>query len=75
MIKKLTQHGNSLALIIDRPILELIGVDADTSLQLSTDGRRLIVTPVDKAERSTKIRDSLARINRAHGKTLRRLAE
>jgi hypothetical protein len=27
MIKKLTQHGNSLALVIDRPILDLLKID------------------------------------------------
>ncbi len=38
MIKKLIQHGNSSALIIDKPILELLKIDGDTSLELSTDG-------------------------------------
>jgi hypothetical protein len=27
MVKKLTKHGNSLALVIDRPILELLRID------------------------------------------------
>ncbi len=30
MIKTLTKHGNSLALVIEKPVLELIGADADT---------------------------------------------
>ncbi len=29
MIKTLTKHGNSLALAIEKPILELLGADAD----------------------------------------------
>jgi antitoxin component of MazEF toxin-antitoxin module len=32
MIKSLTKHGNSLALVIEKPILELLGADADTPL-------------------------------------------
>ncbi len=32
MIKKLTKHGNSLALVIDRPILDLLRIDPDTPL-------------------------------------------
>jgi antitoxin component of MazEF toxin-antitoxin module len=36
--QKLTRHGNSLALIIDRPILELLKIDPDTELDISTDG-------------------------------------
>ena len=47
MLKKLTKHGNSLALVIDRPILELLNIDTDTPLDISTDGRRLIVAPAD----------------------------
>ena len=30
MIKKLTKHGNSVALVIDRPILELLKIDVET---------------------------------------------
>ena len=29
MIKRLTKHGNSLALVIDRGVLELLDVNAD----------------------------------------------
>ena len=38
MIKKLSKHGNSLALVIDRSILDLLGIDEKTSLEISTDG-------------------------------------
>ena len=41
MVKRLTKHGNSLALVIDRPILDLLKIDAETPLDLSTDARRL----------------------------------
>lgn len=76
MLKKLTQHGNSLALIIDRPILELVKIDPDTPLEISTDdGRRLIITPVRDPEHQKKLRAALDRVNRKHGKTLKRLAE
>ena len=45
MRTKLTNHGNSLALVIDRPILDLLKIDTDTPLPTSTDGTRLIVAP------------------------------
>ena len=32
MIKKLTKHGNSLALVVDRAVLDLLKIDADTPL-------------------------------------------
>jgi len=46
MVKKLTKHGNSLALVIDRPILDLLNIEPETPLEVSTDGKQLIVTPV-----------------------------
>jgi hypothetical protein len=46
LVKKLTKHGNSLALVIDRPILDLLKIEPDTSLDVSTDGTQLIVAPV-----------------------------
>src|SRR5579862_4802467 len=45
MVKKLTKYGNSLALVIDRLILELLKIDPETPLEVSTDGRQLIVAP------------------------------
>jgi len=44
MIKTLTKHGNSLALVIEKPILELINADADTLFDISTDGQVLTWT-------------------------------
>jgi hypothetical protein len=35
MIKKLSKHANSLALVIDRGVLDLLNVDADTSMLAS----------------------------------------
>lgn len=75
MIKHLTAHGNSLALIIDKAILELLRIDVDTPLELTTDGRNLIVSPVKDDKREEKLMSALAKVNRKHGKTLRRLAE
>jgi hypothetical protein len=46
-VKTLKPIGNSLGLIIERPILDLLGIGRDTPLRLSTDGRRLYVEPAD----------------------------
>jgi antitoxin component of MazEF toxin-antitoxin module len=75
MIKKLVAHGNSAALIIDKPILQLLKVDTDTALEIATDGKSLIISPVDDALRETRFRSALDRVNKAHGKTLKRLAD
>ena len=54
MTKTLIQHGNSLALVIDKPILEMLHISADTPLELTTNGDSLLVSPVrDKARQGS----------------------
>jgi antitoxin MazE len=47
MTKTLVKHGNSLALLIDKPILDLLNINADTPLKITTDGRLLFIVPAD----------------------------
>lgn len=54
MIKTLTKHGNSLALVIDRAVLDLLSIQADTPLEISTDGQVLIITPVRNEKHKKK---------------------
>ena len=75
MIKNLTRHGNSLALVIDRAILDLLKIDSDTPLDISTDGQVLIVSPVRDAEHREKFEAALKAANRRYGRTLKRLAD
>jgi antitoxin MazE len=74
VIKKLVAHGNSAALIIDKPILELLKIEPGTPLELTTDGRSLIISPVGTAARGRRPRATLKKINKVHGKTLEKLA-
>ena len=46
MVKKLTRTGNSFALVLERPLLEATGIEADTPLEVSTDGDVILITPV-----------------------------
>jgi len=75
MTKTLIKHGNSLALVIDKPILEMLQISADTPLELTTDGDAILVSPVRSKKRQQKLRASLEKINRKFGDDLRRLAE
>jgi antitoxin MazE len=75
MIKKLTKHGNSLALVIDRGVLDLLEIDAETPLNIKTDGKCLIVTPERDVARQKKFRVALEEGNRRYGKALKKLAE
>lgn len=74
MIKRLTKHGNSLALVIDRSVLELLKIDNDTPLEVSTDGNVLIVSPVRDEARAARFREALENTNRKYGRALKRLA-
>lgn len=75
MTKTLIKHGNSLALVIDKPILDLLRITPETPLELVTDGDRLLVSPVRDRKRKERLRASLAKINRRYGDDLKRLAE
>ena len=73
MIKKLVSHGNSAALIIDKSILDLLKVTLDTPLEITTDGRNLIISPVESTKRHKKFNAALDKINILHGKTFQNL--
>lgn len=75
MVKKLVAHGNSAALIIDKPILELLDIDMDTPLEIKTDGVSLIISPAEKTERAREVLNALKKVNRKHQATLKKLAE
>ncbi|MDY7000664.1 MAG: AbrB/MazE/SpoVT family DNA-binding domain-containing protein [Thermodesulfobacteriota bacterium] len=75
MIKSLTKHGNSWALVIDRPILELLNIDVETPLDITTDGQALIISPVRDEERRKKFQNALNSVNRKYRRTLKRLAK
>jgi antitoxin component of MazEF toxin-antitoxin module len=74
MIKKLSAVGNSLGLIIERPILELLDITKDTPLEVKTDGEALIIRP-SKLSKKERIRESTKRMMTTHDKTLRKLAK
>jgi antitoxin component of MazEF toxin-antitoxin module len=74
MVKTLTAIGNSLGLIIDRPILDLLKIDRDTKLEIRTDGEALIIRPLRDVRRS-RARQAAERLMDQHDETLRKLAE
>ncbi len=75
MKKQLIKHGNSLALVIDKPILDMLQITAETQLEISTNGDQLLITPCRSKSRQKKLEESLAKINHDFAKDLRKLAE
>lgn len=74
MTKKLVQHGNSAALIIDKPILDLLNLSMETPLEITTDGRNIVISPAT-SHTEDEFLASLERINSRFSTTLERLAE
>jgi len=75
MVKKLIQHGNSVALIIDKPILEMLKITNETTFELTTDGRNLIFSPQNESTQENDVLQSLEKINKKYGFVLKKLGE
>lgn len=76
MIKHLQSIGNSAGIILDKPILELLKITVETEIDLETDGKRLILTPIRKTDdRWRKLTKVQARVLKNHEQTFRKLAK
>jgi len=75
MIKNLTKHGNSYAMVIDKAILELIQATPETPFEIVSDGRSLVLTPVRDALQEKKFEDAVAMIHKRFGRAMKKLAE
>jgi hypothetical protein len=60
---------------IEKPILDLIGAEADTPFDVTTDGQALVLTPIKDANRRAAFRGALDKVNHKYAKALRKLAE
>lgn len=74
MEKTLSAVGNSLGLIIERPILDLLNIDKETRLEVRTDGEALIIRPI-RENRHSRIKNAAERLMNAHDETLQKLAK
>ena len=75
MTKKLIRHGNSAALILDKALLDLLKVEMDTPLEVTTDGRNIIVSPQVNERAEATLLQSLERINQKHRSVLAKLGK
>lgn len=75
MRRKLTRTGNSVALVLDKPLLEQLGLDENSEVELSSNGDVLVITPLRSAAREKKFRKAVDKINTRYAGLFRRLAE
>ncbi len=74
MTKTLTAIGNSLGLIIERPILDLLKIERDTLLEITTDGKGLYIRPAESGHRD-RVLEVAGRVMEIHEETLKKLAQ
>ena len=75
VIKKLTRTGNSIAVVLDKPLLEELGLDEGAEVEISTNGQIIVITPKRSAARDRKFRNAAEKINRKYAGLFRRLSE
>ncbi|HEX6642290.1 MAG TPA: AbrB/MazE/SpoVT family DNA-binding domain-containing protein [Thermoanaerobaculia bacterium] len=75
MKKKLTRTGNSVALVLDKPLLEELGLDENSEVEISTNGDVLVMTPLRAGARRRQLNRILDELDEQYAGVFRRLAE
>lgn len=75
MIKTLRKQGNGQALPVDKSMMEAMGIDLDTPLEVSITANTMVVTPVHIGVSRKKLDKSLKKMRKGYGTALKRLAE
>jgi antitoxin component of MazEF toxin-antitoxin module len=79
MIKNVVRFGDGKAVVIEKGILDLLGISEDTPLEVATDGNSLIITPIredaQKAGRKMAFEDALNWVNENYRESLSNLAK
>ncbi len=74
MKKNLTVIGNSLGVIIEKPILDLLGITRESELEMKTDGRRLIIEPSKQPSRNERIRSLTRKVIKTHSASFKKFS-
>lgn len=76
MIKKLRKVGNSSALILDRAVMEMVGLEESGQVQLTVRDGSIIVTPAHPRQVDpARFRESLDSVISRRRGVLKKLAE
>jgi putative addiction module antidote len=76
MIKHLRKVGNSTALLLDKPILELLGIKETDAVQLTFSSGSLIISPVEPTTAiQSKFDESVERVMKRRRKLLKKLSQ
>ena len=73
--KHLTPVGNSLGVLIEKPILELLGITRETLLDMTTDGEALILRPIRQPRARETVAEATSALMDVHADALAKLAQ
>ncbi len=75
MIKSLTRTGNSVALVLDKQLLEAAHLDPNEEVEVSTNGRVIVIAPVRSKKDQEKFERAEERMHAKFAGAFRRLAK
>lgn len=59
MLKKIVKFGSTTEIIMDQAVFELLGIVEGSAVQLQTDGKSLIITPLNTESAQAKLSQTL----------------
>ena len=74
MVKMLTKSGNSLAIVLDKALLQLVKLDETTPVKIDVEDGKLVLSPAPASDRR-KFEAVRAKMHQRYAKTFKRLAE
>jgi antitoxin component of MazEF toxin-antitoxin module len=75
MVRLLQKHGNSVALVLDKTMLESMNMSADTPVQVTLHGNSMTVTPVNIGVPDDELDAAIARLRPRYKTMLENLAK
>lgn len=74
MVRLLQKHGNSVALVFDKTLLEALNMTPDTPVQLTVHGTSITVTPVNVGVPQDELDAAIERLRPRYKRMLKSLA-
>lgn len=75
MTRTLQKHGNSQALVIEKPLMEAMGITMETKLEITVDGDGMTIRPANVGFSRAEMDESFEALLPRYEQMLRNLAK
>jgi antitoxin component of MazEF toxin-antitoxin module len=75
MLKRLTKHGNSRAIVVDKALLEAAGISEDALFQISVSPSGGLVIQSVENNRTDVFEENFEKLNKKYKKLMQNLAD